>query len=230
MGVRTCIVAGKEVNIQIVSQPFDRGLDTLLAGYAAGTLSAPLRVLVASHLALAPRSRWFVSQLEDAAASSLEDARPVPVSSRDEKLAAIFAEPADGRARHVDADETIPMPLAQYLGMPLADIPWRTKLPGLKEYHVEDSEHGEASLYWIKAGRTIPSHTHDGSEITLVLRGSFYDPTGHYRRGDIAIADNELDHHPTAGEDEDCICFAVTDAPLRLTGPVGRIVQKLIGH
>jgi putative transcriptional regulator len=27
--------------------------------------------------------------------------------------------------------------------------------------------------------------------------------------------------------DEDCICFAVTDAPLQLTGPIGRVVQRL---
>jgi putative transcriptional regulator len=76
----------------------------------------------------------------------------------------------------------------------------------------------------------MPSHTHEGSEITLVLRGGFSDATGHYRRGDIAIADSEVDHRPRADEDEDCICFAVTDAPLRLTGPVARFVQRLLRH
>ena len=73
-------------------------------------------------------------------------------------------------------------------------------------------------------GRVMPSHTHDGSEVTLVLRGGFSDPTGHYRRGDIAIADRDLDHHPRADDDEDCICFAVIDAPLRLTGPLAPLV------
>jgi putative transcriptional regulator len=52
---------------------------------------------------------------------------------------------------------------------------------------------------------------------------------GHYRRGDIAIADQEVDHRPVADREEDCICFAVTDAPIRLTGPVGRLLQRLFG-
>jgi putative transcriptional regulator len=39
-----------------------------------------------------------------------------------------------------------------------------------------------------------------------------------------------VNHTPVADDDEDCICFAVTDAPLRLTGPVGRIVQSFFKH
>jgi putative transcriptional regulator len=111
-------------------------------------------------------------------------------------------------------------------------VPWRTVLPGIREFHVPHAEKagGEASLLWIKPGRIMPSHTHDGAEVTLVLKGGFSDASGHYRRGDIAFADSDVDHRPRADEDEDCICFAVTDAPLRLTGPFGRIVQRLFGH
>ena len=86
-----------------------------------------------------------------------------------------------------------------------------------------------ATLYWIKAGRRMPAHTHDGSEYTLVLQGAFHDVAGRYERGDIAIGDDELDHCPTADASADCLCFAVTDAPLRLTGPIGRIVQRFMG-
>ena len=85
-------------------------------------------------------------------------------------------------------------------------------------------------MLWVGAGRRIPSHTHDGSEITLVLKGAFADVTGRYGRGDIAIAEADLDHRPMTDENEDCICFAVTDAPLRLTGPVGRILDQIFGR
>jgi putative transcriptional regulator len=123
----------------------------------------------------------------------------------------------------------LPAPLVRYLGSNLEEIRWRGLLPGVKEYKVEKTEHGEAVLYWIKPGRKMPNHTHEGSEYTLVLKGGFTESTGHYRRGDIAIADQDIDHRPVADLDEDCICFAVTDAPLRLTGPIGRIVQRLFG-
>jgi putative transcriptional regulator len=218
----------------VAGQPSDRALDPLLAGYAAGTLSAPLHVLVAGHLSLVPESRAFVRSLEAAGGSALESMAPVPVPNRDAILSSIFAaadEPAIGPVRSAPpgGDSVLPDPLVHYLGCTLSEIRWRTILPGVKEYKVEAVAGGEAVLYWIKPGRRMPSHTHEGAEYTLVLKGGFTDVGGHYRRGDIAIADQDVDHRPVADLDEDCICFAVTDAPLRLTGPVGRVLQRLFG-
>jgi putative transcriptional regulator len=124
----------------------------------------------------------------------------------------------------------LPAPLLRLIGSDLSDLKWRTKIPGVREYRISESERGEASMLWVGAGRRIPSHTHDGSEITLVLKGAFADVTGRYGRGDIAIAEADLDHRPMTDENEDCICFAVTDAPLRLTGPVGRILDQIFGR
>ncbi|MCP8939889.1 ChrR family anti-sigma-E factor [Alsobacter sp. SYSU M60028] len=208
-----------------------RPLDELLAAYAAGTLPAPLQSLVAAHLELRPENRAFVAALEDLGGAAIEDMPPLEFSRRDACLSAIF----EGAARPPcelapPACSVVPPALARYLGRPFGQVPWRKRLPGIREFHVDAAEGAEATLYWIAAGRAIPSHTHEGSEITLVLKGSFADASGHYGRGDIAIADSEVDHRPRAGEGEDCICFAVTDAPLRLTGPVGRIVQRLLRH
>jgi len=202
-------------------------LDTLLAHYARGALSAPLHALVASHLVIRPESRPFVGALESVVASAIAEEEPAQIRNREERLKAIFAIDPEAPARTSPAIEgDVPQPLARYLGCTLAEVPWRTLLPGVKEYRVEDNEHGEATLYWIKAGRKMPSHTHEGSEYTLVLKGAFSDLNGHYGRGDVAIADMDVDHRPVADLGEDCFCFAVTDAPLKLTGPIGRIVQR----
>jgi putative transcriptional regulator len=209
----------------------DQPLDTLLANYARGTLSAPLHALVESHLVIRPEGWRYVSALEAATASQIERVEPVSISDRDARLAAIFGAGDEPIVRPEPArfagDEVVPLPLARYLGASLAETPWRTLLPGVKEYRVSDNEDGEATLYWIRGGRKIPSHTHEGSEYTLVLKGAFSDINGHYARGDIAIADMDVDHQPMADADQDCFCFAVTDAPLKLTGPIGRIVQKI---
>lgn len=217
-------------------------LDTLLAGYARGSLSAPLHILVESHLALKPASRRFVGALESVAASDILRQEPAPLADRDARLAAIFggsdlgkdritarsAGEPEAAAPHASSD--VPRALARYLGRDLNDVPWRMLLPGVKEFRVEDNEDGEATLYWIRGGKKIPSHTHEGSEYTLVLKGAFSDLNGHYARGDIAVADMDVDHCPVADADADCYCFAVTDAPLRLTGPIGRIFQRLFKH
>jgi putative transcriptional regulator len=172
-----------------------------------------------------------VRSLEATNGRNLEGISPVAVSGREEKLAAIFStEPVSGSSDEEPHSETVlPRPVVRYIGRDLPEIRWKTILPGVKEFKIEETERGEAVLYWIKPGRKMPSHTHEGSEFTLVLKGGFEDGNGHYRRGDIAIADQDVDHKPVADEDEDCICFAVTDAPLRLTGPVGRILQKFLG-
>ncbi|MGL4438809.1 MAG: ChrR family anti-sigma-E factor, partial [Bosea sp. (in: a-proteobacteria)] len=158
-------------------------------------------------------------------------ARQAPVASPAHRLMleAILrqdASPSDGFIE-APADGVFTPGLRQFVGMASADVPWRTLLPGVKEYTISNDHGTEAKLYWIKAGRKIPAHTHGGEEVTIVLKGGFSDATGHYRRGDVAMADEELDHKPVADSDQDCICFAVTDAPLKLTGPVGKVIQGL---
>ena len=208
-----------------------RPVDALLAAYSAGTLDPGLHALVASHLLLKPDNRDFVAALEALAASELDSGRPEPLSRRDERLAAIFsAEPVVAQRRLSSVGSSLlPAPLRHYLGHDLEAIRWRAKLPGVKEFRIADNGRGDASLLWVRAGRRMPSHTHEGSEITLVLKGGFSDVTGHYARGDIALAEADLDHKPMTDAGEDCICFAVTDAPLHLTGPFGRLLDRFFG-
>lgn len=210
-----------------------RPIDTLMAQYASGHLSPALHGLVEAHLAIKPDNRGFVGALEDLHAQELEGAAPATLRNRDSRLAAIFDAPVPRSVQNaISSDGIIPAPLADFIGYRLDSVPWRTVLPGIREFHVPHAEKtgGEASLLWIKPGRIMPAHTHDGTEVTLVLKGGFTDASGHYRRGDIAFADSDIDHRPRADEDEDCVCFAVTDAPLRLTGPFGRIMQRIFGH
>jgi len=205
-------------------------LNTLLAAYASGHLPAPLHGLIAAHLLMKPDNRGFVEAMEVLHAEAIEKAGTAPLPNRDTMLDYIFSQPVDvPKERISSADQVVPEPIAAFVGSDLSRLKWRTRLPGLKEYALQDPSGCEASLLWIKAGRTMPSHTHDGTEITLVLKGAFSDGRQHYARGDIAIADGDVDHQPKADEGEDCICFVVNDAPLRLTGPFGRFFQNFVG-
>jgi len=211
--------------------PSHQALDALLAGYAAGTLGAPLHALVAGHLALDARSRAFVRTLEAAHATALEGIEPRPIPGCEARLQAIFAEEQVGPiGAEQPPDPVLPAPLVRFFGKSLDAVPWRPLLPGIRAFAVERSSRSEAVLYWIRPGRKFPSHTHEGCEYTLVLKGGFSDSTGHYRRGEIAIADQEIDHQPRADADEDCICYSVADAPLHLTGPLGRLLERLLPH
>ncbi|MGL4239945.1 MAG: ChrR family anti-sigma-E factor [Beijerinckiaceae bacterium] len=214
--------------------PISRGhaaaADALFASYAAGALSRPLHALVASHLSLSPDNRAYVAALEAIAADNMAHEEPLTnVADRGRRLAAIFGDRAEPNQEE-GHNPLVPAPLAAYLGKPLDALKWRSVLPGLKEVKLEDRNGCEASLLWIKAGRAMPAHTHPGIEATLVLQGSFTDAMGHYERGDIAVADSDVDHKPVAGHGDDCICFAVSEGPVKLTGPVARLFNKLIRH
>jgi putative transcriptional regulator len=222
-----------KVNFMPSPQGQTGAMDALLASYAAGSLSRPLHAVVASHLALKADNCSFVLSMENLIA---EDMASMPVSTaprdRDIRLSAIFG------IDHVKTDTVddelgvsfVPAPLMDYIGRPYESLKWRSVMPGLREVAFEHAPGCEASLLWIKAGRAMPSHTHSGMEATLVLKGSFADATGYYGPGDLAVVDSDIDHKPVASADEDCICFAVSEGPVKLTGPIARLFQKLIRH
>jgi putative transcriptional regulator len=86
-----------------------------------------------------------------------------------------------------------------------------------------------ARLLRIPAGRPVPEHSHGGFELTLVLCGAFEDESGAYHRGDLQEADEEITHQPLALPQEDCICLAITGAPLRFKSLAARIAQPFLG-
>ncbi|MCH2395000.1 ChrR family anti-sigma-E factor [Oceanibaculum sp.] len=210
-----------------------------LMDYAAGTASEPVSLLVATHLALCPECRAKVADYERIGGAMLADSQPADLTDAalDAVLARLDEEPADLPAHKpaVRYDEqtrrVLPEPLRSYLGDNLGALPWRNVTRSLQEIELPIGDSGyRTRLLRIKAGQAMPEHTHGGSEMTLVLAGGFSDDTGHYGRGDVSIADDELVHTPVADAGEDCICLAVTDAPLKLTGPVGRIINLFMRY
>ena len=168
-----------------------RAVDDLLAAYGAGSLDPARHALVATHLLLKPENRRFVRMLENVVAADLLAERPGTVSRRDARLAAIFDcedAPVASPAQAGDGG-VLPEPLRRYMGCELKDVSWSFVVPGVRECRLGEVGRGTASLLRVRAGRRLPQHTHEGSEITLVLTGAFSDPLGRYMRGDIAVAD-----------------------------------------
>jgi putative transcriptional regulator len=82
-------------------------------------------------------------------------------------------------------------------------------------------------LLYIPAGQSVPDHGHRGLELTLVLQGAFRDQTNRFGPGDLEIATEADQHTPIAEAGADCICLAATDAPLRFSGLIPRLLQPL---
>ncbi|MBB3318692.1 putative transcriptional regulator [Rhizobium sp. BK181] len=206
-------------------------VDALMAHYVAGSLPEPARVLVESHLEMKSDHRWLVRDLESLSGEALEDISEAAISERDARLAAIFASasPAEDVPTDLPAFRGgFPRAIRNLVGYDVDTVPWKTKLPGFKEYSI-DIDGCEASLMWIRPGRALPAHTHKGTELTLILDGAFNDARGRFGPGDISIADESVDHRPIAEKERPCIAFIVLDAPVKLTGSFRQLIGDLIG-
>lgn len=213
----------------------DKPIDTLIAEYVSGDLSKPAKVLVDAHLELTPESRRFASRLEESVGYSLDMGQMEPIEHHGTMLNAIFDSENNIECDHPfssvsssSAAEWMPSALRDFIGMDPDNIPWKMKLPGVRVFKMDEVDGCEVSLLRIKPGFAMPVHTHEGRELTLVLQGAFSDGSGVYASGDVAIADEAVDHKPVAQAGEECICFAVTDAPVRFTGPVARIISSFL--
>ena len=89
----------------------------------------------------------------------------------------------------------------------------------------ETDRHTKTYLMFVKAGMTMPEHTHRGQEATLVLKGRFADDYGAYSVGDFTLRTEEDSHAPAIAADEDCLCLITQTAPILPKTWLGRLLQ-----
>lgn len=208
--------------------------EATLLSYAAGSLNEALSVTVAAHLAMCARCRAAVRAAEAVGGVSLESAEVAPLAAdslahmmaRIETPAALRPEP---RPKPRVTDPRVPAPLARHIDGGLDEIRWRWIAPGVRSHEISVSPSGgRLVLLRIASGKAMPEHGHRGSELTLVLAGSYSDATGRYGPGDLADLDEDLEHTPVVDSEEDCICLVATEAPTRFKTLIGRLLQPYL--
>jgi putative transcriptional regulator len=194
----------------------------LLTEHAAGSLSVAQSACVAAHLNYCGDCRATVKRLQQVGAALFETQDPVSVgdSLLNRVLARLDEEaPLHYEAAERESQDATPALLQRLMKGDFSDLPWQKITDALRITRLKtgDPSH-EFALYHIRAGGVIPEHRHRGSEMTLVLEGGFSDNRGAYNPGDFIFRDSNDCHSPKALSDQDCICLAVLDAPLRFTG------------
>lgn len=217
--------------------------DATLMSFAAGSLPDNLAAVVAAHLAMCPRCRDVVSDMETLGRVLLDtlpaDA-PVAFPDRSALCGRAMREgamdpdvrAADGATvRSAPGDGGLPYPISKFVGDRIEDIPWRRLGFGL--WHVPLPMNGKSSgdlrLLKVAPGQVMPEHGHGGSELTLLLQGSYRDEVGTFRAGDVADLDDEIEHRPVADPVSGCICLIASEERARFKGVVARMVQPLTG-
>lgn len=213
--------------------------DTWYLDYAAGALASEAEdVLVRSHIELNDDAEARLARLDQIGGSLLEHlpiGEALPFSADDlldladatEGEVVEFALPA---APDALSDVDIPPALAAYLARTGVKVKWEFLGPGLRKAVLWRGDADER-LWLLKAepGVSIPHHGHNGSELTLVLKGSFWDGEQEYRRGDVEEAHPDIEHDIRIDPSGICVCLALTCGKLRFDNPLLRAFQVFTG-
>lgn len=201
-----------------------------LMSCAAGSQPEALAAVMAAHISMCPRCAAEVRRMEQIGAALFEDVPPADVARGAPVVAA--------RAGEADVDRDlprpsgdVPAPLAALVGERLDDIPWKRLAPGVWHHPLPLSQGAKGVLRLLKVapGIALPEHGHGGAELTLMLKGSYHDKLGEFRRGDVADLDEDVEHQPIADATEGCICLVASEGKARFKGLLARLVQPLTG-
>lgn len=210
--------------------------DSLLESHAAGELPASMSIAVAAHCEMCRDCAEKVATYEVKAAQ--EAFSTVETPAVDDTVNDMFA----SMLSSIINDETKPQ--TKVSASPSSEIEVageRYVLPvALRRYHhLGWSSMGaisrarlplnegdtRASLLHIGMNGSVPSHTHKGMEVTLLLSGHFEDEQDTYVPGDFIVLDGS--HHHTPHTHDGCLCYTIADAPLHFTKGVSQLLNTV---
>ncbi len=192
----------------------------LLNEYSSGTLPLAQSVCVSLHLNYCEQCQRSHQRLQQLGSALFEDLSPQQV---DDSLLRSVMDRLDNEEEPLTypapvKEDGYPSLVQRLMQRDYKDLEWQKISSSLQISRLRTGDvDNEFALYHIKAGGTIPRHTHHGTELTLVLEGSFSDEEGHYHEGDFLMRDAQHQHTPTAAQDRDCVCIGVLDAPIKFT-------------
>ncbi|UNK58587.1 ChrR family anti-sigma-E factor [Pseudoxanthomonas daejeonensis] len=206
---------------------------TLLA-FSAGALAEAFAAVVIAHLDVCAQCREQLALADRIGGHLLvqQEGAPLPDDAREQLRSRVLAQgkplpPRRRPARAQVAAGELPRTLQPYFGQRYADLRWRMLGPGIHYVRAAHVDDGHLMLLRTAPGRSVPMHTHGGTELTLILQGAYRDAIGHFAPGDVADLDSEVEHQPVTVPGVPCICVAATDAPLRFSGWMARLLQPL---
>lgn len=217
--------------------------EATVLSFAAGALSPEMSAVAATHMEVCGLCRERLADAERIGGALLGQQQPAAAdTARGARLRAamldlldeepkIETRQAEARAPSGDAAAagSLPRPLQPYFGRSWRALRWRWMAPGVHMIRAARGSGDTLILLKIAPGKSMPMHSHQGTELTQILQGAYDDMLGHYGPGDVADLGNEIEHQPITAPGVPCVCVAALDAPLRFPGWLARKLQPLVG-
>ncbi|MEQ1653341.1 MAG: ChrR family anti-sigma-E factor [Hyphomicrobium sp.] len=202
-----------------------------LMSCSAGSMPEAFAAVMSSHMTMCPECQKELAFMEAIGVAMFDRLASAPLDSEAPVVALRAGEADVDDAAPASARGYVPAPLQPVIGNDLDAIKWKRVSPGVWQHVIELSKSARGDLRLIKVapGQALPEHGHTGSELTLVLKGSYRDSTGHYRQGDVADLSGDVTHSPIADAKDGCICLIATDGKLKFKSLVARFIQPFAG-
>lgn len=215
--------------------------DSTLMSYASGSLPEALAAVVKTHLSVCSECKEKMKDMRLIGSALLDKIEPEPMRDRP-SAASLFCNgdshdviakhcgPINGKTLETNSD--VPTPLQPFIGTSLDNIKWKRLGYGIWHAPIgPDSPEGRGDLRLIKVapGQVLPQHTHGGTELTIVLQGSYRDEVARFGVYDVEDVDCETEHQPISDPETGCICLIASERPAKYKSLVPRLVQPITG-
>lgn len=208
----------------------------MLVEYANGSLPWALCIGIKAHLQYCPDCKAQYEQLCALGGVALTDARHETVANdsfarlmaRIDASQEISVDSTAVETNHAQKHKLGDLPAIVAKLVP-DDFKWQKTSKTLKTGRLRagQSEY-EVAFQKITKGGQVVEHDHRGLEVTVVLQGSFSDENGVYHVGDFIVKQPGEVHRPTATKNQDCLCLSICEAPVKVTGLLGKLVNPFL--
>jgi putative transcriptional regulator len=221
--------------------------DELLCSYSAGSLPLGQALCVSVHLEFCTNCCKKLQRFNQVGGELMLQLNPATVShdlkntilnkinedsdslERDHQDMSYSGKSKVSNVRSGAGESSVPRGLRQFFKSDYQEMPWRRVAKSIHNIELfRDDEKTKVELLKIKSGVSVSPHSHLGDEYTVILEGSFSDEDGLYQQGDFLVRNSSDVHTPVATLDRDCICLAVSEAPLQFSGFFARLLNPLI--
>ena len=197
--------------------------------YAAGGLTPSFNLLLQAHLLVCPQCRCVLKKADELGAQFMFGSDDTPIEKFTTPTPQVGARSEQsiewGKEQVTDLTEFFD----HYIGMHLDSLKWMKAGKGLRVCRLTDTEEDNMLMLRAEPGTVLPKHSHNGSELTLVLKGAYFCEDAIFKVGDIEDADDSILHQPVVTAEDECICIAAVGGPLKFSGLLQRMAQPFLG-
>jgi len=200
----------------------------MLVDFSAGNLGTAESICVSAHLHFCDQCRNELMRLDQVASQLMTEVEP---QSIDENLFDSVMSKIDALSEvptKVEIEETTEFPhsVAKLINETESAPNWRRMSSSVDVARFPTGQNKfEVALHRICAGGKTPHHGHNGTEFTVVLKGSFSDEQSVYSEGDFLLRGPGDEHQPMGAQNGECICLSALEAPIKLSSPLGFLMK-----